>query len=38
MGSKALSEYLEVRGYADAADWTRHRTGGLGRWKPDLVS
>lgn len=41
VGNKELSEYLEVRGYADAADWVyRHgiRPGDWGSGKPITLS
>jgi fido (protein-threonine AMPylation protein) len=33
VGNKELSEYLEVRGYADAADWVYSQALGAGEWR-----
>ena len=39
VGNKELSEYLEVKGYADAADWVYSQGIGSGEWSSgDLVS
>lgn len=35
VGDKELSEYLEVKGYADAADWVYHQALNPGTWSSD---
>jgi fido (protein-threonine AMPylation protein) len=37
VGSKELSEYLEVRGYADAANWVYGHGIGSGDWEGDRL-
>jgi hypothetical protein len=37
VGNKELSEYLEVRGYADAADWVYGQGIEPGAWKSDRL-
>ena len=37
IGAKELREYLEVKGYADAADWVYRQAISPGEWSADRV-